>query len=248
MIEEGRIIEPIKDLYKEEVRDLGRALGIEDELLLRHPFPGPGLGIRLLCAREEPPEYRPEILNPRLNTLSVEKRLSAALLPVKSVGVKGDVRSYELPVLLTGEEVAWEDILYIAGRIPGEIKGINRCVYNLNKEPVVSVELVPSMVSRSRLDLLREADAAVMKGLEDYGLLKKIWQCPTVLLPLSLNGKGKEFVVIRPVHSQRAMTATPAPLPQGLINEILGKVLSLPDISGVGIDVSTKPPGTIEWE
>lgn len=248
MIKAGKIIEPIKELYKEEVRELGRILGIGEELLRRHPFPGPGLGVRLLCAQQEPEEYRPEILNPRLNTLAVEKGLSADLLPVKSVGVKGDLRSYELPVLLTGPEARWEDILTIAGKIPREVASINRCVYNLLKERFSSIELVPAEVTRKRLDLLREVDAIVMEGLELFGLLEEIWQCPTILLPLRMNGRGEEFAVIRPVRSQRAMTAAPARLPQALLDQLKEKIVSFPKISGLGIDVTTKPPGTIEWE
>ena len=96
--------------------------------------------------------------------------------------------------------------------------------------------------------LLREADAIVMDGLRRLDLYRHIWQCPTVFVPLELDGHGNEFVVIRPVLSERAMTARPALLPQPLLLQLCEQLLKLPNISGVAVDVTTKPPGTIEWE
>src|SRR5262249_58004699 len=103
-------------------------------------------------------------------------------------------------------------------------------------------------VTRERLDLLREADAIVMEALRRHKLYRQIWQCPTVFVPLELDGRGTEFVVIRPVLSERAMTARPALLPAKVLMEIRDRILGLPDISGVALDITTKPPGTIEWE
>ncbi len=103
-------------------------------------------------------------------------------------------------------------------------------------------------VTRERLDLLREADALVMDGLRRHGLYDHIWQCPTVLVPMAIDGRGRELVIVRPVHSERAMTATPASLPDALIGELERQILALPGVSGLAFDVTTKPPGTIEWE
>ena len=75
-------------------------------------------------------------------------------------------------------------------------------------------------MTRERLDLLREADAIVMDGLRRHGLYDQIWQCPTVLVPLELDGAGRELVIVRPIHSERGMTATPAPLPAALVAEL----------------------------
>jgi GMP synthase (glutamine-hydrolysing) len=103
-------------------------------------------------------------------------------------------------------------------------------------------------VTRARLDLLREADHLVMEGLRRHGVYDAIWQCPTALVPLEVDGRGHEFVIVRPIHSERAMTATPAQLPAGLVAELREQILPLPGVSGLALDVTTKPPGTIEWE
>jgi GMP synthase (glutamine-hydrolysing) len=103
-------------------------------------------------------------------------------------------------------------------------------------------------VTRERLDLLREADHLVMEGLRRHGLYDAIWQCPTVLVPMAVDARGREFVIVRPIHSERAMTATPAELPSALLDELRRQILSLPGVSGLALDITTKPPGTIEWE
>lgn len=103
-------------------------------------------------------------------------------------------------------------------------------------------------MTRDRLDLLRECDHLTMEGLRRHGLYDEIWQCPTAMVPLSINGKGKELVVLRPVHTKRAMTARPAQLPKSLIAELRASVLALDDVAGLALDLTSKPPGTIEWE
>jgi GMP synthase (glutamine-hydrolysing) len=87
-----------------------------------------------------------------------------------------------------------------------------------------------------------------MDGLRRHGLYADIWQCPTVLVPMEVDGHGQEFVIVRPIHSERAMTATPAQLPSALCTELRTRILALPGVSGLALDVTTKPPGTIEWE
>jgi GMP synthase (glutamine-hydrolysing) len=103
-------------------------------------------------------------------------------------------------------------------------------------------------VTRRRLDLLRDLDAIVMDALERHGLMKDVWQCPTVLVPVSLEGRGHELVVIRPVHSERAMTARPAWIGPACAAEITRAILAFEPVATVAIDATTKPPATIEWE
>ena len=103
-------------------------------------------------------------------------------------------------------------------------------------------------MTRDRLDLLREADAMVMNGLHEHGLYHSIWQCPTAMVPLEVDGQGQEFVVLRPVQSERAMSAQPIDLPSELKKELFEKIIALDGVSGVGLDMTSKPPGTIEWE
>lgn len=246
MIAEGRVVEPLKDLYKVEVRELGEALGLPEELVWRHPFPGPGLGIRLLCGDGVPVEPEPGA-EAALASLAARAGVRAALLPVRSVGVKADLRSYEQPVLLWGS-VDLTRVELLAAQVFQQVPGTNRCVVDLTGAGFEEAKPLAATVTRERLDLLREADALVMEGLRRHGLSRTVWQCPTVLIPLQLDGRGRELVVLRPVLSERAMTARPAILPPALLAELKDQILALSGVSGVCLDVTTKPPGTIEWE
>jgi GMP synthase (glutamine-hydrolysing) len=87
-----------------------------------------------------------------------------------------------------------------------------------------------------------------MTGLRRHGLYDEVWQCPTVLVPLEIDGRGRELVILRPIRSERAMTASAARLPDGLITELRRGIFALPGVSGLALDVTSKPPGTIEWE
>ncbi len=218
MIAEGRVVEPLAELYKTEVRELGERLDIPREALWRHPFPGPGLGVRLLCSRGRT-DTAAETLDAEVTRLAAEFNLTSTVLPVQSVGVKADLRSYEHPVLLSGAG-PWPHLLTAAGRILESVDGINRCVWNLGPKAPATISPLRATVTRERLDLLREADHLVMEGLSRHGVYDQIWQCPTVLLPLTMDGRGRELCVIRPIHSARAMTATAAKLPDALLTEL----------------------------
>ena len=247
MIAQGRVIEPLADLYKVEVRELGAALGLDPSSIDRHPFPGPGLGIRVACARAEEDwdelRIRAEVVEALRGT-----GLTGLPLPVRSVGVKADLRSYEHPVLLTGPDPGWPAITEIAISLAKRVDGINRCLYEVSGRSLTQARVVPATITRERLSLLRELDAIVMGTLERHGMMKIVWQCPTVLVPVSLDGKGRELVVVRPVLSERGMTARPAELPAECIREIAQKISSFEPVSAVALDVTTKPPATIECE
>jgi GMP synthase (glutamine-hydrolysing) len=247
MIEQGRVIEPIADLYKVEVRELGEKLGMAHDLIWRHPFPGPGLGVRLLCSTGAESRDGFDALEPQVAALAGRHGLAATVLPIKSVGVKADLRSYEHPVLLSGA-APWEQLLEAAGSLFKGVAGINRCIWNLGARAPRRVRPLAATVTRERLDLLREADHLVMEGLRRHGIYGDIWQCPTAMVPLEVDGAGRELVIVRPIHSERAMTATPAQLPPPLVDELRAQILALPGVSGLALDVTTKPPGTIEWE
>ena len=108
MIAQGKVVEPLADLYKPEVRELGRALGLDPAQIERHPFPGPGLGIRVAAATTVPADYDPARLHDEIAPVLQGTGLRGLPLPVRSVGVKADLRSYEHPVLLVGENPGWE--------------------------------------------------------------------------------------------------------------------------------------------
>jgi len=152
------LIEPLKELFKDEVRKLGRILGVPENILKRHPFPGPGLAIRIIG----------KITEDRLNTLKeadsiiIEEIKKAdlydkiwqafsVLLPIKSVGVMGDKRTYENVLVLRavqsvdGMTADWYKIPYdvlekISSRVINEIKGVNRVVYDISSKPPSTIE------------------------------------------------------------------------------------------------------------
>jgi GMP synthase (glutamine-hydrolysing) len=247
MIAAGRVVEPLAELYKVEVRELGEKLGIPHELVWRHPFPGPGLGVRLLCDDGSGSTEGLEEIAPLVAEEGRRFGLSAQVLPIRSVGVKADLRSYEHPVLLTGE-ADWETLIRAASVLTAEVPGINRCLWNLQPAPPATAVPLAATTTRERLDVLREADQVVMDALRRHDLYDEIWQCPTVLVPLDLAGDGGELVVVRPIRSKRAMTATPVELPAELLAELRRDLLALEGVSSLALDVTSKPPGTIEWE
>jgi len=247
MIAAGKVIEPLADLYKVEVRELGEKLGIPHDAIWRHPFPGPGLGVRLLCSDGSDDREGFETLAPALAEAVAPYGLKALPLPFRSVGVKADLRSYEHPAMFSGD-APWDKLLEAAGTIFKTVSGLNRVIWNLAPtHPTISRPRAGTM-TRDRLDLLRACDHAVMEGLRRHGIYEDIWQCPTVLVPLEIDGRGREFVIVRPIHSERAMTARAAPLPDALIQELRDQILPMDGVSGLALDLTSKPPGTIEWE
>jgi GMP synthase (glutamine-hydrolysing) len=247
MIAEGHVLEPLAELYKSEVRELGKELGIPDDMLWRHPFPGPGLGIRLLCSDgSAPPGYSETGPAAELiREIAGASGLSGRLLPVRSVGVKADLRSYEMPIWLSGD-APLSRLSELAARLFKSVPGVNRAVLDLGG---LSGEVAPraATVTRERLEIVREADAIVMESLARHGLSREIWQCPTVALPLSVDGRAGELIIVRPIHSERGMTARPAELPGPVLADI-ARIMQLASVVGLGLDLTTKPPGTIEWE
>jgi GMP synthase (glutamine-hydrolysing) len=202
--------------------------------------------VRLLCNDGEPDREGLEEAGPLLEELGARHGLHSLILPIRSVGVKADLRAYEHPVLLTGG-AEWDDLMAAASAITARVPGINRCIWNLDLETPTSARPVAATVTRERLDTLREADHLVMDALRRHDLYRAIWQCPTVLVPLELDGKG-ELVVIRPVISERAMTASPFPVPLTVLQELRDEILAVPGVGAVALDITSKPPGTIEWE
>ena len=247
MIRAGKVVEPLAELYKVEVRELGEELGIAHDALWRHPVPGPGLGVRCLCSDGVPDEAELDPLVPAVAEVADRFALHPLVLPIRSVGVKADVRAYEHPVLFSGE-ADWETLLKAASTVTAEVLGINRCIWNLSPGHPVRARPLRAFMTRDRLDRLREADHLVMDGLRRHGLYDEIWQCPTVLVPLALGDDDGETIVLRPIWSARAMTATPVRLPDALLDELRESILALPGIGGLVLDITSKPPGTIEWE
>ena len=100
----------------------------------------------------------------------------------------------------------------------------------------------------SRIDLAREADEFVNKALSSKKLYSKVWQFPVVLAPVFESEKEGEAVILRPINSEEAMTANFARLPKSFLNEVTKKLMKLDGVENVFLDITNKPPATIEWE
>ncbi|MFZ9408299.1 MAG: glutamine-hydrolyzing GMP synthase [Burkholderiaceae bacterium] len=160
-----KLLEPLRDLFKDEVRELGVALGLPAEMVYRHPFPGPGLGVRILG--EIQPDY--VRLLQRADAIFIDElractdpedgrswydktsQAFAVFLPVKSVGVMGDGRTYDYVVALRAVQTSdfmtadWAELPYsllkkVSGRIINEVRGINRVAYDVSSKPPATIE------------------------------------------------------------------------------------------------------------
>ena len=153
-----KLLEPLRDLFKDEVRNLGLALGLPREMIFRHPFPGPGLGVRILG---EVKKEHADLLR-RADAIFIEELRSsgwydrtsqafAVFLPVKSVGVMGDGRTYEWVVALRAVQTTdfmtahWAHLPHdllgkVSNRIINEVRGINRVVYDISGKPPATIE------------------------------------------------------------------------------------------------------------
>ncbi len=242
MIDAGQVIEPLKELYKDEVRMLGEELGLPKELVWRHPFPGPGLGVRILCTNEVKREKRKVKSD---GSISVPHEI----LPVRSVGVQGDGRTYRHAVALFSRHPCHvtPEHKALATSIPNTNKEINRVLLCTSHDRPVEFTVTPGTVTRERAELLREADAIVSEEMRAADLYGVIWQFPVVLLPFGTK-KGGQSIVLRPIVSVDAMTANAYLLEQSVLETITRRILDLKGIDAVFLDLTNKPPGTIEWE
>ena len=232
LIDSQRIIEPLTSFYKDEVRAIGRELGVPPKFLSRHPFPGPGLAIRCLCSAENAPV---------LNTSD------GLLLPVRSVGVQGDARSYR-QVLALDRLPTQEDISGLAPELTNSSTHINRVVAVCGaKTPVGSMEVFKTSINKSRLDTLREADAIVREFCIATGFEDQVWQFPVVLLPLG-TPEAPGSIVLRPINSVDGMTADVVLMERERLTQLTKRLLGIEGIAAVFYDLTHKPPGTIEWE
>ena len=242
--EKGLLLEPLAALYKDEVRILGEELGIPKKLIWRHPFPGPGLGVRLLCSNGiKAGKNLHEI--PELKNALDELSIKAQILPIKSVGVQGDARTYAQPLLIEGE-LSWETLEKYSTSLINRFKDINRSAWLAGSIAEAAFETVEQYCAKETLDTLRIFDDICLNFLIENNLYDKIWQMPVVLLPLKI--AGKPCIAIRPVNSAEAMTASFAKIDQDLLRNSLWPKLKEAGLGALLYDITHKPPATIEWE
>ena len=246
MVAKGLVIEPLDQLYKDEVREVGEQLGLAHELVWRHPFPGPGLGVRVLCSNSNESTCDYSSVDDKVKSKTHASGYGALVIPVRSVGVQGDSRTYAHPAAVEGK-LDWETLELLSTDITNEIEGINRVVYTIGGGKLKPLKSKPATLTKDRLDLIREADYLAMQVLREHGLYEQIFQMPVVLLPVSTDGE-KECIVVRPLESSDVMTARFYRMPEDSVQEIADRILALGSIEYVFYDVTNKPPGTFEWE
>ncbi|TKR64935.1 hypothetical protein L596_025405 [Steinernema carpocapsae] len=303
--EQGKVVEPLKDFHKDEVRELGESLGLPGAIVHRHPFPGPGLAIRIICTKQvfkcgdfdatqekltwmcnvwkltaEQKAENPEI-EKFLQHLSDDEtaflkkqdfELVPTLLPIKTVGVQGDCRSYSYATALSTDQrpIPWAFLSYYAKMIPKMLHNINRVVYVFGdkmEQPVTDV--TPTVISETSVSKLQQADRSANDALRGIGVdgetveglencLSKIQQMPVILVPLHFDRTNEtpsthHSICLRPFITNDFMTGIAAvpgvDLPEATVLEMVNRVKStVPEISRVMIDLTSKPPGTTEWE
>ncbi|XP_041777515.1 GMP synthase [glutamine-hydrolyzing] isoform X2 [Anopheles merus] len=291
--EAGRVIEPLRDFHKDEVRQLGYSLGLPAHLVERHPFPGPGLAIRVLCAEEafmkdysetqvivkvivdykNKLEKNHALLNrvsgtttkedqQQLCRISSNIKLNATLLPIRSVGVQGDKRSYSYAVGLSSKDVPnWQDMLFLAKLIPRILHNVNRVCYIFGDVVQYPVQdITHTLLTESVVCQLRQADSIVNKILMEHECMRKISQMPVILIPIHFDRDPAQktpscmrSVVLRPFVTNDFMTGVPAipgtdRLPTNVLHKMVDELSNMPGISRVLLDLTSKPPGTTEWE
>ena len=259
MINQGKVIEPLRDLYKDEVREIGKRLGISGPLLERHPFPGPGLAIRTLCSDGDNTIEDESAINEQLagiiNSFAdgikrdlSQKPLAATVLPMKSVGVQGDERSYKHPVVITGK-ATWSQLNELSVRITNEVFAVNRVLWLVSGDTLQpDAAMRERYMTKDRLDLLRVADDIVMTKIREHKVQHDIWQFPVVLVPYGNEASQGESIVLRPIQSQEAMTVNFYPMDMPVLTDIKKSLLEVAYVDYIFYDITNKPPATIEWE
>ncbi|KAM7541506.1 hypothetical protein Aperf_G00000042799 [Anoplocephala perfoliata] len=295
LAQQGRVIEPLADFHKDEVRTIGRLLGLPEEIVERHPFPGPGLSVRILCASEpfserDFPETTSlvkmiagyeamskkmhallnkinEALTPeeqnQLKEITAGGALTAHVLPIRSVGVQGDCRSYSyVCALSSSKKPDWDSLFFMAQIIPRICQNINRVVYAFGPRITTSVnEVTVTYLREPVIETLREVDARVNAVLLQEGCMRRLSQMPIVLIPIHFDRDPGNMmasssilrsVVLRPFLTADFMTGLPArpgvDLPFAVVDKMVKAASEVPGISRVLYDMTSKPPATTEWE
>lgn len=174
-------------------------------------------------------------------------QLGATILPVLSVGVQGDTRTYRHPALLWPTKGAlpdWRSLIAAASGIINRLSTVNRAIFTPEDCAGRLFTLREQYCNQPALDRLRQVDAVVREQIAD---LHQVWQCPVVSLPIE-DEQGRQVFVVRPITSSDAMTADVFHMPQERLDALQQAVRAVPGVGLLVYDLTTKPPGTIEWE
>lgn len=255
LMKQGKIIEPLEQLYKDEVRQVGIQLGLKETMVWRHPFPGPGLAVRCLCAQGDSYPENHLATEEEINQFLAEAKIRGKILPVQSVGVQGDARTYRHAcALMTDQKIAWDRLDDIATQLTNRFGAINRALLTVSTRQILELTAGNVYLTPTRISLLQQVDKIVNDFLEEMKIQRDIWQFPVVLIPVHVkvdnvdSDNSGEAIVLRPVCSQEAMTANFYQMDYSLLEDLTSRIMAVPGVSAVFYDISNKPPGTIEWE
>lgn len=253
----GLLIEPIDDLFKDEVRELGAELGLPEELVQRQPFPGPGTAIRIICAAESNANLAEASERSKLQKF-VDMHMPGAqvhLLPIRSVGVGGDERSHLQVAAIEHANLSPEQLVKLGADLPAHFRDtVNRVVYALSAGTLNKHAQVQTLLSADARAQLRQADRIVFEEMRVANLLERIKQFPVILLPLSFDSQlNHRSIVLRPVMTSTFMTVQAMlpgrDLPEHFLNKLSKRIVTeVEGISQVFLDLTNKPPATTEWE
>lgn len=248
--EKGLVIETNWDWHKDEVRQVARALGIDESIASRQPFPGPGLAVRVMC-------------NDLTNQVTAAQHARAAeimtqfdpayqtqVVPIRTVGVQGDCRSHRFLALAHGQglELEWEKVYRIGTGLPNQVDFVNRVAYVLNRKRLEgTVHCHDLRINRESVGLLREIDHLVVAKLN----VKPISQAFAVLVPVGISKRYS--VAIRTFITNDFMTGRPAAIGKDISRETVAELVreiesAFPEIDLILYDVTSKPPATVEWQ
>eukprot|EP00126_Sphaerothecum_destruens_P010200 Sdes_comp20689_c1_seq1m16225 len=306
--DQGRVIEPLKDYHKDEVRLLGKLLGLHDDLVLRQPFPGPGLAVRVICTKKphicddfqytncvlhhlgnfsmmgstSAPQTESAFFHPKFSLPAFSETLlkiagspsklsfladicgkvTSTLLPIKTVGVQGDGRTYSYVAALFCQEqnlekIPWNCLFQLAKLIPKLCHNINRVVFVFGTPicgPICNI--TPTTCTKDVLSKLQLADKIVNETLLEYQLTLSLSQVPVICVPIDFQNQSSDgklhSIAIRTFITSDFMTGVPAvpgdKFPVKGLLQCVNKISQLEGVSRVMYDLTAKPPGTTEWE
>lgn len=248
--EKGLVVETNWDWHKDEVRQVARALGIDESIASRQPFPGPGLAIRVIC--NDGTEKIQSDQEKRFQEVfgALTSGYQGQPLPLKSVGVQGDCRSYRYLALVSGKgmDFDWNEIYRIGTNLPNRVDFINRVAYCLNRRELSGeIKTHQMYLDRENVELLRGVDHLVVEKLNR----KPISQVFAVLLPVGINRRYS--VAIRTIITSDFMTGRPASIGKDISKDVISELVSeiessFPEIDLIFYDITSKPPATVEWQ
>ena len=247
----GLIVETNSDWHKDEVRRVARKLGLDEKIASRQPFPGPGLAIRLICHDKADEAVITSEEVEKLKQILENTNNTGYILPIKSVGVQGDARSYRNLCLMEGEKLDfnWKEVTDKAKEITDSINTINRVGYILNKANFdEEIKCFDMRIEDENVELLRELDSIVTTNLEDA----KVSQTFAVLIPIGINKKYS--VAIRTFVTNDFMTGRPGEIGKEVSKESIETIVKQIEekfgdkIEFIIYDVTSKPPATTEWQ